>query len=80
MVASLGRTSLGAAQGAFLVRLEPTPTLACMVTEHGRRVDEISSRVGQRSGCAVAHLMRIAVDGADGEAGEAAKEATAAAL
>ena len=79
VVASLSRTSLGAAQGAFLVRLEPTPTLACMVTEHGRRIDEISSRGKLSSGRAAAHLLRTAVDGADGEAGEAAKEAATAA-
>ena len=77
--ASLSRTTTGAAQGAFLVRLEPTPTLPCMITEHGRRIDEISSHGELSSGRAVAHLERTAVDGADVEAGEAAKEATSAA-
>ena len=50
-----------------------------MITEHGRRMDEVSSSGEMRSGRAVAHLWHTAVDGADGEAGEAAKEAATAA-
>ena len=79
VVASLSRTSTGAAQGAFLVRLEPTPTLPCMITEHGRRIDEISSSGELRSGRAVALPERTAMDGAAGRTGEAAKAATTAA-
>ena len=41
-----------------------------MITEHSRRIDEISSRGELNSGRAVAHLLRTAVEGADGEAGE----------
>ena len=47
-----------------------------MITENGRRSDEISSRGELSSGRAVALLLRTAVDGANGEA---AKEAATAA-
>ena len=73
VVASLSRTSTGAAQGAFLVRLEPTPTLPCIITEHGRRMDEVSSSGEMRSGRAVALPQRSGMDGAAGRGGRGGK-------